>query len=126
MAKAKVLRFKPSGKYYDEDEWEIPTAEELERKQRNVERPYRHYEFTPTCMLLSKDFSRVSGTGAVLVVTQEPWGFPHLFPGIGLDKDEADICRTALGVYKNDYGWREDVNWDEVNNLINKLEKWNV
>lgn len=84
--KAKVILFKPSGKYYTEEEWEIPTAEELEEKQRDVPREMRHWEFLPTCMLLSKDFRRISGTGPVLVVAQEPWGFPHLFPGVSEEK----------------------------------------
>lgn len=77
MAKAKVILFKDSGKYYTEEEWEIPTEEELEEKQEYIELPYRHYLSLPTCMYLSKDFRRI-GKGAVLVVTQEPWGFPHL------------------------------------------------
>lgn len=77
--KAKVILFKSSGKYYTEEEWEIPTAEELEEKQKNLPREMRDWDFLPTCMRHSKDFRRI-GAGAVLVVTQEPWGFPHLFP----------------------------------------------
>jgi hypothetical protein len=34
----------------------------------------------PADMDASPDFRRVSG-GPVLVPSQEPWGFPHLFPG---------------------------------------------
>lgn len=78
MAKATVILFKKSGKYYTEEEWEIPTAEELEEKQKDVPLPMRHYDFVPSCMYLSKDFRRIGGDGAVLVVSQEPWGFPHL------------------------------------------------
>lgn len=62
MAKATVILFKPSGKYYTEEEWEIPPR-----------------AIGPYDMLGSKDFRRIAN-GAVLVVTQEPWGFPHLFP----------------------------------------------
>lgn len=58
--KATVILFKPSGKYYTEEEWTIPP---------NAIGPYD--------MSSSPDFRRISG-GAVLVVTQEPWGYPHL------------------------------------------------
>lgn len=61
--KARVILFKPSGKYYTEEEWEIP------------EKCIIPYE-----MIHSKDFRRI-GNGPVLIPTQEPWGYPHLFPG---------------------------------------------
>lgn len=60
--KAAVILFKPSGKYYTEEEWEVP-----------------HWAIVPYDMIGSPDFRRIDG-GAVLVVTQEPWGYPHLFP----------------------------------------------
>jgi len=63
MARARVILFKASGKYYTEEEWLIP------------ERAIGPYD-----MLNSPDFRRIGG-GAVLVDTQEPWGYPHLFPG---------------------------------------------
>lgn len=63
MKKAIVILFKPSGKYYTEEEWRIPTG-----------------AIGPYSMKHSPDFRRIDG-GAVLVETQEPWGFPHLFPG---------------------------------------------
>jgi len=59
---AKVILFKESGKYYDEDYWDIPED-----------------AIGPFDMRKSKDFRRI-GNGAVLVPTQEPWGFPHLIP----------------------------------------------
>jgi hypothetical protein len=62
--KAKVVLFKPSGKYYTEEEWEVPN---------NCIGPYN--------MARSPDFRRISN-GPVLIETQEPWGYPHLFPGI--------------------------------------------
>lgn len=62
--KAKVVLFKRSGKYYTEEEWEVPERE----------------RYSPTCMQYSPDFRRIDG-GPVLVETQEPWGYPHLFPG---------------------------------------------
>lgn len=58
---AKVILFKESGKYYTEEFWEIPDG-----------------AIGPFDMRNSKDFHRIGG-GAVLVESQEPWGFPHLF-----------------------------------------------
>lgn len=60
MPTATVILFKPSGKYHTEEEWEIP------------ERACGPYD-----MIRSKDFRRIA-YGPVLVVTQEPWGYPHL------------------------------------------------
>jgi hypothetical protein len=60
---AKVILFRRSGKYYTEEEWEIPPG-----------------AMGPFDMDASYDFRRIDG-GPVLVVTQEPWGYPHLFPG---------------------------------------------
>lgn len=74
-AKARVILFKPSGKYYTEEEWEIPTREQV---IQNGGMPGD--SVGPYCMRHSKDFRRISG-GAVLVETQEPWGYPHLLPG---------------------------------------------
>lgn len=62
--KVKVILFKRSGKYYTEEEWEVP--------ERAI---------GPWDMYTSIDFRRIDG-GAVLIESQEPWGFPHLFPGI--------------------------------------------
>jgi hypothetical protein len=73
MAKATVILFKPSGKYYTEEEWEIPA--DVPNKITGGVRPV----IIPNDMLHSKDFRRISG-GAVLVPAQEPWGYPHLFP----------------------------------------------
>lgn len=61
--KARVILFKKSGKYYTEEEWEIPEGARL-----------------PCDMEDSIDFRRIND-GAVLIDTQEPWGYPHLFPG---------------------------------------------
>lgn len=58
--KAQVVLFKGSGKYYTEEEWEIPSG-----------------AIGPYDMYLSPDFRTIGG-GPVLVVTQEPWGYPHL------------------------------------------------
>lgn len=58
---ARVILFKLSGKYYTEEQWRIPED-----------------AIGPYDMERSPDFRRI-GNGAVLVETQEPWGFPHLF-----------------------------------------------
>ncbi len=58
--KATVQLFKPSGKYYTTEEWEIPDR-----------------AIGPWDMERSPDFRRIDG-GPVLVPTQEPWGFPVL------------------------------------------------
>lgn len=57
---AEITLFKPSGKYYTTDYWEIPDD-----------------AIGPYDMARSKD-ARSIGGGAVLVESQEPWGFPHL------------------------------------------------
>lgn len=62
MFVATVILFKRSGKYYTEESWRVPD---------NAIGPYD--------MEYSLDFRRIDG-GPVLVDTQEPWGFPHLFP----------------------------------------------
>lgn len=56
----KVVLFKESGKYYTTEYWEIPEG-----------------AIGPWDMCHSVDFRRIGG-GAVLIPTQEPWGFPHL------------------------------------------------
>lgn len=62
--KARVILFKPGGKFMYEEEWAVPAS-----------------AIGPADMDASPDFRRVNG-GPVLVCTQEPWGFPHLFPGV--------------------------------------------
>lgn len=78
---ATVILFRTSGKYYTEEEWEIPADAIL-----------------PSDMVRSRDFHRI-GNGAVLVESQEPWGYPHLFPSnsptphaIGLEWDHVELC----------------------------------
>jgi hypothetical protein len=58
--RATVLLFKPNGKYYTEERWEIPAG-----------------AIGPWEMDQSSDFHTIDG-GPVLVDTQEPWGYPHL------------------------------------------------
>lgn len=60
---AKVILFKPTGKFHTEEEWRIPTG-----------------AIGPYDMAQSPDFRQIAG-GPVLVETQEPWGFPHLLTG---------------------------------------------
>ena len=59
-AKAHVILFKASGKYYTEEQWRVPAD-----------------AIGPYDMRRSPDFRRIDN-GAVLVVSQEPWGYPHL------------------------------------------------
>ncbi|MBO0875321.1 MAG: hypothetical protein J2P19_18210 [Pseudonocardia sp.] len=61
-AYATVVLFRTSGKYYTEEKWLIPDD-----------------AIDPFDMERSPDFHRVD-SGAVLVDTQEPWGYPYLFP----------------------------------------------
>lgn len=62
MMKATVILFRKSGKYYTEEKWSIPAD-----------------AIGPYDMKRSPDFRRIDG-GPVLIDTQEPWGYPHLFP----------------------------------------------
>lgn len=57
---AEVILFKPSGKYYTTEYWGIPSG-----------------AIGPSDMVNSPDFWTIGG-GAVLVTTQEPWGYPWL------------------------------------------------
>jgi hypothetical protein len=76
--KAKVILFRHSGKYYTEEHWEVPEeVDDWSSYRGNFRRPV----VGPYDMSQSKDFRRISG-GPVLVVTQEPWGYPHIFPGL--------------------------------------------
>lgn len=84
--RAIVILFKPTGKYYTEEEWIIPTQEEIDAASPPQPSSFSEgkvsaaYPFIPYCMRFSPDFRRIAG-GAVLVPTQEPWGYPHLIPG---------------------------------------------
>lgn len=72
---AKVILFKASGKFYTEEEWRIPTEVPDHSPERG---DFVRGVLGPWDMALSPDFRRISG-GAVLV-TDEKWGYPHLFP----------------------------------------------
>lgn len=58
--KATVILFKPGGKYYTEEQWTVP-----------------EHALGPFDMYDSPDYRTIGG-GPVLVVAQEPWGYPHL------------------------------------------------
>ena len=81
MSKAKVILFRPSGKYYTEEEWEVPPG-----------------AIGPYDLKDSSDFRRIGG-GAVLVDSQEPWGYPHLFPNDRVILYPGD----SLTVVRNDH-----------------------
>ena len=74
---AKVILFKPSGKYYTEEEWRIPDKVVEYSKDRGY---YTRDAIGPYDVDRSLDFRQIDG-GPVLVVTQEPWGYPHLLLG---------------------------------------------
>lgn len=59
-SKATVILFRESGKYYTQERWAIPKDAIL-----------------PNDMERSPDFRRI-GDGPVLVIEQDPWGFPAL------------------------------------------------
>lgn len=73
--RAAVILFLASGKYYTAEEWRWPATVPDESPSRG--------EFTrevigPFDMLHSPDFRRIEPDGKVLVVEQEPWGYPFL------------------------------------------------
>jgi hypothetical protein len=76
MATVTVILFKPSGKYYTEEEWEIPTRVKDYSDQRGT---FERNVIGPYDMEQSPNFHRISG-GPVLIPSQEPWGYPHLIP----------------------------------------------
>lgn len=78
MSEATVFLFKRSGKFYTEEQWRIPTREQAVANGMTMFGDM----VIPYVMRWSDDFRTISG-GPVLVVTQEPWGYPHLI----------DICR---------------------------------
>lgn len=79
LTTARVILFKASGKYYTEEAWLIPTLDEVLAGGGN-----RGDATIPYCMRFSTNFRRIEG-GPILVVTQEPWGYPHLIPVDGLN-----------------------------------------
>lgn len=74
--KVKVILFRRSGKYYTEEEWEVPAEVPDSSEYRG---DYVREALGPWDMIHSPDFHRIAN-GAVLVESQEPWGYPHLFP----------------------------------------------
>lgn len=72
--KATVILFKSSGKYYTEEEWTVPERVPDYSPERGH---YTREVLIPSDMQHSPDFRRIDN-GKVLVVTQEPWGYPHL------------------------------------------------
>lgn len=70
ITRAKVIHFKRDGKYYTEEWWGIPKG-----------------AIGPYDMDQSLDARRIGG-GPVLVPSQEPWGYPFLFPALPEDKPD--------------------------------------
>jgi hypothetical protein len=69
-----VVLFKPDGKYYMTEAWRIPPRVPSETRPGSLRETTGPYD-----MEHSPDFHRIDG-GAVLVESQEPWGYPFLFP----------------------------------------------
>lgn len=77
--KVKVILFKPTGKFYTEEEWRVPESVPMTEGTPAWAAGVRTSKVTgPYDMRHSPDFRRIEG-GAVLVPSQEPWGFPFLF-----------------------------------------------
>lgn len=75
--RVRVDLFKPSGKWYTEEDWRIPQWVHDHSPQRGA---FKRRPIGPYDMAQSPDFRRIDG-GPVLVPSQDPWGYPHLFPG---------------------------------------------
>lgn len=85
MTKTNVILFKPSGKYYTEENWEVP-----------------EHAIVPEYMIDSPDFHRIDG-GPVLV-SEDYWGYPCLFPGI--DQEQSfKFSKSAEVLPKTEYNY---------------------
>ena len=73
---AQVVLFKPGGKYYTEEWWVIPDGVPSESESGRTRRTIGPYD-----MEYSPDWRCPGPDWHVLIPTQEPWGFPFLFPG---------------------------------------------
>lgn len=83
MTKTNVILFKPSGKYYTEEEWEIPED-----------------AISPFDMINSPDFRRIDG-GPVLINDEVIWGYPCLFPAV----EELIVKANRSGIPKTEYNY---------------------
>lgn len=73
MNKARVVLFQRSGKYYTEEEWQVPdTVPDYSHARGH----YVREVLIPADMIHSPDFHRIDG-GPVLVHSAR-WGYPHL------------------------------------------------
>lgn len=85
-ATAKVILFRQSGKYYTEEEWTIPTKEEAKAAGA-----VGGDTVIPYIMAFSPDARQID-RGPVLVVTQAPWGYPHLITDLPKGKQPCEHC----------------------------------
>lgn len=81
MTKTNVILFKPSGKYYTEEEWEVPED-----------------TIGPFDMINSPDFRRIDG-GPVLINDEVIWGYPCLFPAV----EELIVKANRSGIGTKEY-----------------------
>ena len=92
LERADVILFKPGGKYYTEERWRFPALEEVEAHP--LYQGGGDY-IGPWVMRYSPDHRTISD-GPVLVISQEPWGFPHLLvPRDPSDRTEAPPVATV-------------------------------
>lgn len=91
--RATVTLFKPSGRYYTEEVWRVPTG-----------------TIGPHDLERSPDFRRIAG-GAVLVDAQEPWGYPHLLPaalGTWAQAQRSAFWEGAVWLINSPFGTSSD------------------
>ena len=75
---ARVILFRRSGKYYTEENWRIPEVVDDWSEHRGH---YTREPLAPYDMGESPDFRRID-QGPVLITSDNPWGYPHLFVGL--------------------------------------------
>lgn len=102
MTEIRVILFKQSGKYYTEENWEIPED-----------------AIGPFDMINSPSFRRIGG-GPVLITEDEPWGYPHLFPA----EIELTVKANRSGIPTN-YGTTQNFEQDQFNNLLGEINYGN-
>jgi hypothetical protein len=97
-ARIRVNLFKASGKHYTEEDWRVP--EEVPRETGHGPWDTRKV-IGPYDMRHSPDFRRIDG-GAVLVISQEPWGYPFLFPSPSLKEEIQELADAVEAAINED------------------------
>lgn len=101
MTKTNVILFKPSGKYYTEEQWEVPED-----------------AIGPFDMINSPDFRRIDG-GPVLINDEVIWGYPCLFPAV----EELFVKANRSGIPKPEYNYGSSrMSEKEYKELVEKMK----